>query len=454
MTMKIKTFLIVSILIILLILSGCAKKDLNGPQTQNNILSENVVGDSLNISELDEESLELESFEETSEDLIFSGTQDTSTENNSYGLSKVDESTNYQYYSQVDSRWKNHPYTIRNDKSQTVGSSGCGPTSAAMVVSSLTGTSGQYKITPDELADIYVDKGFRTKNSGTYYSAFQWTASYFNLEYKRAYSIDSMIQLLKDNYMVIISCSRGLFTYNGHFIVAYGLDGDNIKIFDPYLYNNKFNTSDRSGKVTIKNNTVYCSIANFKKYANSKAYFGYKGINSNKLNGGNIETNINPTNKSYTMYVKTKSSNLNVRLSNSTNSKIVGSLTKNSPVTVEETNSGWSRISYPVSGWVSSAYLSYNQVHVSSNTYTIGNYKTKSNVRVRSGAGTNFTYKKYNLLTSNARYQNKRLGNYYYNGYLKGVTFTVTKVIKVNGYYWGKCASGYVRLDNCYKLGG
>ena len=48
------------------------------------------------------------------------------------------------YYSQVDSRWKNHAYTSTGDKSQTIGSSGCGPTSASMIISSIKGT-----ITPE-----------------------------------------------------------------------------------------------------------------------------------------------------------------------------------------------------------------------------------------------------------------------------------------------------------------
>lgn len=41
------------------------------------------------------------------------------------------------YYSQVDSRWNNHIYTSIGNNSQTIGSSGCGPTSASMVVSSI-----------------------------------------------------------------------------------------------------------------------------------------------------------------------------------------------------------------------------------------------------------------------------------------------------------------------------
>lgn len=55
------------------------------------------------------------------------------------------------YYSQVDSRWKNHSYTSIGDKSQTIGSSGCGPTSASMIISSIKGT-----ITPDKIGDLFV----------------------------------------------------------------------------------------------------------------------------------------------------------------------------------------------------------------------------------------------------------------------------------------------------------
>ena len=40
------------------------------------------------------------------------------------------------YYSQIDNRWKNNLYTSVGNKTQTIGSSGCGPTTAAMIVSS------------------------------------------------------------------------------------------------------------------------------------------------------------------------------------------------------------------------------------------------------------------------------------------------------------------------------
>lgn len=104
------------------------------------------------------------------------------------------------YYSQVDSRWNNHIYTSTNNSSQTIGSSGCGTTSAAMVVSSIKGT-----ITPDVLGDIFVENGYRSANSGTYWSAFRAVADEFDIEYQETSSLDKAIELLKDNNYIIAS---------------------------------------------------------------------------------------------------------------------------------------------------------------------------------------------------------------------------------------------------------
>ena len=44
------------------------------------------------------------------------------------------------YYNQADSRWANHPYPSRELPKATIKSGGCGPTCAAMVVSSFKET--------------------------------------------------------------------------------------------------------------------------------------------------------------------------------------------------------------------------------------------------------------------------------------------------------------------------
>lgn len=375
---------------------------------------------------------ESESFEEQGE-IAYNGSDKTPniTVGNYVGLT---------YYSQIDSRWKKDIYSSVGDYSQTIGSSGCGPTSAAMVVSSIKGN-----ITPKEMADLYVQYGYRSKNSGTYWSAFKWTADVFNIEYKETGNLNNAINALKDNNYVVVSCGAGLFTYGGHYIVIVGVDGDNLKIYDPYLYSGKFDVSTRRGKVVVNGNTVYCSINNFKKYANYKQFFCYK-YNPNAVNTNN-STDTQVSTATYIRYVKVNTT-LNVR--NSPGGAKVGSLKNSAEVTIFETSGAWARIGE--SKWVSVAYLSSinpnKKATSTQKTYTTGKYKVSTNIHVRMGAGTNYKAKTYKQLTQNARHQNKLCGNYYYNGYRKGVICNVTKVHS----NWGLTKSGWICLDYCNKI--
>ena len=346
------------------------------------------------------------------------------------------------YYNQTDSRWNNHPYTSIGDSSQTIGKSGCGPTSAAMVVTAIKGT-----ITPPEMGDLFVQYGYRSANSGTYWSAFRWVADVFDIGYQECSSLDTAVNLVRNNNYVIVSCANGLFTTGGHFIVIVGIDGDTLKIYDPYLYSGKFDTSTRRGKVTVSGNTVYCSIENFKNYANYRGFFAYK-------HNGNVQENTSTViTSTYTRYVSTNSKNLNVRSGAGTGYRVVGSLRKGTAVTVVETNGSWSRITSPVSGWVSNSYLSSSYVNKTIITgYRTGKYKvtkvSKNSVLcVRSGPSTKYSKKTYRQLSSNARSQNKTQGNYYANGYKNNVVFTVSRV---SG-NWGLTPSGWVCLDYCTK---
>lgn len=180
------------------------------------------------------------------------------------------------YYSQIDNRWKNILYTATGNRSQTIGSSGCGPTCASMVVSSIKGT-----ITPVQMADLFVKNGYRSANNGTYWSAYRAVADEFNIGYIETSDINKALDLLKNNNYVICSVGNGLFTTGGHYIVLVGSEGNTLKIYDPYNYSGKFETSTRRGKVIVEGNTIYCSIDNFKKYANYKGFFCYQNIEHN-----------------------------------------------------------------------------------------------------------------------------------------------------------------------------
>lgn len=198
-----------------------------------------------------------------------------------------------------------------------------------------------------------------------------------------------MLEMLKSNNYIIESVGNGLFTTGGHYIMIYGIEGDNLKIYDPYLYVGKFDTSTRRGKAYVDGNTVICSTTNFKNYANCKRFFCYKyNVNEN----GKTNSNNNVTMPSYTRYVKV-SSRLNIRNGAGIENKIVGKLSNNEMVTVYETNGNWSRIGE--NKWVSSGYLAEKSTNVNRNT--VGQYKRlKSRTYLYSKS--NLTGKKYTYL--------------------------------------------------------
>lgn len=296
------------------------------------------------------------------------------------------------YYSQIDPRWKDKLYTSTGNTSQTMGSSACGPTCSAMVVSSIKGT-----ITPPEMADLYVQYGFRSANNGTYWSAFRWTADVFDIVYKEIYKLNDVCDLLEENYMVISACGNGLFTTGGHFILIYGYEdtngsgqcdsGDRLKIYDPYLYSGKFNLSTRRGKATVEGNTVYVEKEVFRNNANYSIFFAFKNDITDIT-----ENNTDVTTATYTRYVKVNTS-LNVRSGPSTNYSIVGRKYNGDKVTVYKESSNWSNIG--INEWVSSDYLTDSNVQVPN---TVGQYKKlKSTTTLYSNSnltGTRYTYLK------------------------------------------------------------
>lgn len=348
------------------------------------------------------------------------------------------------YYSQADSRWANHVYSAIGDSSQTIMASGCGPTSAAMVVSSIRGT-----ITPDEMGDLFVEYGYRSTNNGTYFSAMKWTADVFDINYKETSSINTVTNLLKNNWYVIASCNEGLFTYGGHFIVIVGIDGDTLEIYDPYLYSGKFDVSSRRGKATVKGNTVYVTVDNFRKYANATGFYCYKNDREDiKDNDTDIiitdNNNSSVTSVNYKVKVNT-SIGLNIRSGASTSYSIVGGYTNGTTVTITAEKDNWGKTN---KGWICLDYTS-KVSSSSSSKYTIGRYEVTATVlTVRIGPGTNYSWKKYSQLTSNAQVQVLRECGYKPNGLVEGVQCDVSE-IKGN---WGKIPSGWICLEYCKKI--
>lgn len=387
-----------------------------------------------NLNETDEQSVEVqetesEGFEEQGQ-VAYEGSEKTPNV-------QVGEYAGLTYYSQIDSRWSNKMYSSVGDRSQTIGTSGCGPTSAAMVVSSIKGN-----ITPDQMANLYTQYGYRSANQGTYWSAFRWTADVFNIGYSECYRLDDAVAKLRNNHYIIASCNQGLFTYGGHFIVLTGVEGNYIKVYDPYLYNGKFDVSSRRGKAIVKGNTVYVSIDNFRAYANYQKFFCFKNdrtdVKENTTNVVISNTTSSVSNVNYKVRI-IANSGLNARVGASTSYRKVGGYAKNSVVTILAESNGWGKTNI---GWIKLSYTI--RLTSSTNTritgYTTGTYKVNcSKLNVRTGPGTKYRVKSLRELTRSARNQ---------GGYVRGVRCTVTKVVG----NWGLTPSGYICLDYCTKL--
>jgi len=132
-------------------------------------------------------------------------------------------------YEQTDSRWRNIMYSPIGNRADTIGNSGCGPTCAAMVVATLRDRT----VTPKEAASWAIAKGHVSPYDGTYWSFFEAYMAVNKIPCRRTDNVDMAIDALKRNYMVITSVGRGIWTSGGHFILAYGIVGNKIKIHDP-----------------------------------------------------------------------------------------------------------------------------------------------------------------------------------------------------------------------------
>lgn len=311
------------------------------------------------------------------------------------------------YYSQVDSRWARHPYTVIGDKSQDIANYGCGPTCAAMIVSSIKGT-----ITPPEMGDLFVKYGYESKYDGTYWSAFRWIADVFDLDgYSQFSSIDTAVSKLKNNHYLVAICNEGLFTYGGHFIVITGVEGNTLKIYDPYLYNGKFTTASRKrAGVTVKGNTVYVSVANFKKYANAKSFFSYKydknKVVDNKTNVTTTNKNTNTSTVKSTSYKAkvTAGIGLNIRSGASTKYRIVGGYSYNATVTITKESGNWGKTD---KGWICLDYVK----KVSSNTTTKTSIKVGNKITLLKNATKYATGQYIPSWCKNKKYTIMQVGN-------------------------------------------
>jgi len=179
----------------------------------------------------------------------------------------------------------------------------------------------------------------------------------------------------------------------GHFIVITGQEGDYLKIYDPYLYTGKFDTSTRKGKAELRGNTVYVSIDNFKKYANAKGYFCFKNdraeIKDNNTTITSVKENTS-TIKQVDYNVKvTAKSGLIFRFGADTSYSRLGAYPNGKVVSIYAENNNWGKTN---DGWICLDYtrrIDAATISIPKQQYTIGTYKVNCNkLNVRTGPGT------------------------------------------------------------------
>ena len=145
-------------------------------------------------------------------------------------------------YYQTDPRWKSIRYATSAENA-TIGGSGCGPTSAAMVIA----TWADKSVTPVTTCKWSMAHGYKATGAGTYHSYFVPQFKAYGLQCTKLN--DTSVQYMsktdaekyhkkawnavEDGNLVICLMGKGNWTRGGHYILWYSNHGNNVVINDP-----------------------------------------------------------------------------------------------------------------------------------------------------------------------------------------------------------------------------
>ena len=131
------------------------------------------------------------------------------------------------YYNQKNPEWVNNPYPSVVNKGTTIGTSGCGPTCAAMVIATLR----EPTITPIDTCAWAAKYSYHTQ--GTELAYFKPQMEHYGIPCEYTWYLDKALAALEAGFMVIGRAGPGLWTSGGHYILAYGVSGSDILVNDP-----------------------------------------------------------------------------------------------------------------------------------------------------------------------------------------------------------------------------
>ena len=165
-------------------------------------------------------------------DGMFQGIFDDNTTQGIPSLGNVtftDGATKVVYYNQLDKQYCNKPYGTDN-----IGGYGCGPTSMAIVVSSLTDKT----VDPVAMSKWAYENGYWCSKSGSYHSLIPGAAKHWGLPVEgcTASEPQRIVDALSSGKLVVALMTKGHFTSGGHFMVLRGVQDGKILIADPASY--------------------------------------------------------------------------------------------------------------------------------------------------------------------------------------------------------------------------
>ncbi len=149
----------------------------------------------------------------------------------------------YPEYYQGGQSWSGVPYDGGN-----IGDSGCGPSSMAMIATAVAGVD----IFPNDVVDITGPHGNYVYTSGSGMTALdkvvgeKYGFEVIDVGYSSlSDAIQKMRQYLEDGYMLHFSGAGGApFTGGGHYVGAFAINGDMVKVADSNLGNKDYNIND------------------------------------------------------------------------------------------------------------------------------------------------------------------------------------------------------------------
>ena len=133
-------------------------------------------------------------------------------------------------YYQTDKRWAGKPYAVKGESS-TIGGSGCGPTSMAMVLA----TWADKRVTPETECAWALAHGFKALGHGTFYAYFAPAARRYGLTCTQLNGASiagqvhhplhaTVLAALKAGDLIIACMGPGNWTRGGHFVLLWDVD--------------------------------------------------------------------------------------------------------------------------------------------------------------------------------------------------------------------------------------